>query len=216
MFAIKDGQRLYLTSWQYNCARVMTQLAKLVEAKGGKVKYDYTLLVSNRSINEKIREIESLIEGMRKVGEKLNKELDLSKIEAELAALKAIPNEPITVTQDLYIVFVLNDVYYYYEADDNPFFEFRYIKTPVVNGKYSSRACLDEMDKSWTRDEMFGLECPEEVVNSAAEALFDMLIKAEPSVKRLETTKRRVPNMYNDGYHYETVYEKETFRDIDF
>ena len=72
------------------------------------------------------------------------------------------------------------------------------------------------MDKSWTQDEMFGLECPEEVINSAAEALFDMLIKAEPSVKRLETTKRRVPNMYNDGYHYETVYEKETFRDIDF
>ena len=216
MFAAKDGQRLYLTSWQYNCARVMTQLAKLVEAKGGKVKHGYTLLVNNRSINEKIREIESHIEGMRKVGEKLNKELDLSKTEAELAALKAIPNEPITITQDLYIVFVLNGIYYYYEANDNPFFDFRYTKTPVVNGKYSSRACSDEMDKTWTRDEMFGFECSEEVINSAAEALLDMLIKAELSVKRLESTKQRVPNLYNDGYHYETVYEKETFRDIGF
>lgn len=38
MIVTKDNQRLYATSWQLNSARILTRLAQLVTAQGGKVK----------------------------------------------------------------------------------------------------------------------------------------------------------------------------------
>ena len=39
---------------------------------------------------------------------------------------------------------------------------------------------------------------------------------AAPSQIRRERKRQRVPNTYNSGYHYETVFEPERFARIDF
>lgn len=218
MLALRNGERLYLTSWNYNCARVMTRLAEIVEEKGGRVKPNCSMLISNRSIDEKIRKIEAHMDGMRRVGEKLGKEIDLSKCEAEIAELKATPNEPIEVTQGTYVIFVLNNTYYAYYADDNPFFDFMYIKTPVVDGKRSRNICgeADEEKVAWHKNELFEIGCTDEIIRETAESLFNLLIEAKPSVKRLDSRRCRVPNVYGNGYHYERIYEKERFEKLDF
>lgn len=41
MIVLKENERLYATSWQYNSARILTRLAQLITAQGGKVKSLY-------------------------------------------------------------------------------------------------------------------------------------------------------------------------------
>ena len=38
MFIFKEGERVYLTAWEYNTARMLGKLAEIVESKGGEVK----------------------------------------------------------------------------------------------------------------------------------------------------------------------------------
>lgn len=108
MIVLKENQRLYLHSCNYNMARMMSALANLVKEHGGRVKPTRQALISDRNCKDA---------------------------------------EPIKVTHTSYISFVLNDVYYYYQVDDNPFFPFYYIKTPIKNGKYSMDAALEETKK---------------------------------------------------------------------
>lgn len=51
---------------------------------------------------------------------------------------------------------------------------------------------------------------------TAAGCIFDMLTSAPVSKIRLDTKRRRVPNLYDGGYHYETVAAQERFTKIDF
>lgn len=37
MIVLKENERLYATSWQYNSARILTRLAQLITAQGGKL-----------------------------------------------------------------------------------------------------------------------------------------------------------------------------------
>lgn len=46
MIVIKENERLYATSWQYNSARILTRLAQLITAQGGKVKPLYPAVIS--------------------------------------------------------------------------------------------------------------------------------------------------------------------------
>lgn len=216
MFATYEGQRLYLTSWVYNGLRVMSRVAKLVEMKGGKVKYNESMYIVNRSIYEKIREKETDIERFKNVSAKLGKAIDTANIEAEIAELKAIPNAPIKVTHGSYIRFILNDMCYYYEFDENPFFDFHYIKTPIVDGKYSRDAYLEESSKSWTLNGLFKIGCSSETIDKAAELLLDELLNAKPSGIHREGKKRRVQNYGGCGYHYEVIYAAERWETVDF
>lgn len=38
MIVLKENERHHATSWQYNSARILTRLAQLITAQGGKVK----------------------------------------------------------------------------------------------------------------------------------------------------------------------------------
>ena len=49
----KDGTRLYLTTWEYNAARIITELAKIVKNHDGRVKPAHTAIISDRSAEEK-------------------------------------------------------------------------------------------------------------------------------------------------------------------
>lgn len=45
----KDGERLYLRAWEYNAARIITELARIIENHGGRVKPTNTAIISDRN-----------------------------------------------------------------------------------------------------------------------------------------------------------------------
>jgi len=174
----KDGERLYLRAWEYNAARIITELASIVKNHGGRVKPTHTAIISDRSAEEK--------------------------------------SEPITVTHTSYISFILDEVYYYYQVDSNPLFEFYYYKTPIKNGKRSRDAGLEADKKEWFSDCFFKSNCSQPDIIEAANLIFNMLCNAPMSKIIRDSYKQRVPNTYNDGYHMETVYKPERMEKVDF
>lgn len=223
MIAYKPEERLYLTSWSYNAARIMSALAVIVENNGGRVRYDYAAIISNRSLSHYIREREERLERIKaKEAEADARVLPalahaVKTFEQELEELSRIDNAPVRVTHTSYIRFLLDDTYYYYQIDDNPFFDFRIIKTPVVDGRYSQDAGSEEDKKTWWYDDCFlSFRCSGDDIKEAANLIFNMLITA-PFSKIIRNGRReRVPNRYDGGYHYETIYTPERVGKIDF
>lgn len=175
---IKDGERLYLRAWEYNAARIITELANIVNNHGGRVKPTNTAIISDRSATEE--------------------------------------TEPITVTHTTHISFILDETYYYYQVNDNPFFEFYYSKTPIKNGKYSKDAGLEFDKKEWLFDCFFKSNCRQPDIVKAANFIFNMLCNAPMSKIIRDGRKQRVPNTYNNGYHMETIYKPERMEKVDF
>ena len=98
---------------------------------------------------------------------------------AELNMLKGISEEPLQVTHTTHISFVLNNIYYYYQLDDNPFFPFYYIKTPVVNGCYHIDAYMVEDKKEWEDECFYRMDCSQADIVECANQIFNMLLKAD-------------------------------------
>ena len=175
---MNDGERPYLRAWEYNAARIITELANIVNNHGGRVKPTYTAIISDRSTEKEA--------------------------------------EPITVTHTSYISFVLDETYYYYQVDDNPFFEFYYHKTPIKNGKWSRNAGSEADKKEWLYDCFFGSDCGQQDIIEAANLIFNMLCNAPMSKIIRDKRKQKVPNTYNDGWHFGTVYTPERLEKVDF
>lgn len=222
MIVTKENQRLYPSTWTYNAARIITELARIAENNGAKVKYDrYSALISNRSIDSAIFETSERIKKLEKIesekpGVNAARANAIKEYRAELERLENINNDPIKVTHTSYITFVLDDMYYYYQLGDNPFFDFHYIKTPVNNGKYSRDAALMDEPKEWLYDCFFKFDCSNADITEGANLIFNMLMNAEKSEIIRDRRRERVPNTYNSGYHYETFYSPERFAEIDF
>lgn len=136
----KDGERLYLRAWEYNAARIISELAKIIQNHGGRVKPTNKAIISDRSAKEE--------------------------------------NKPITVTHTSYIRFILDETYYCYQVNENPFFDFYYIKTPTKNGKRPKNVRLEEDKKEWLHDCLFKSNCGQPVIVEAANLIFNMLCNA--------------------------------------
>ena len=219
MLVMKENERLYPATWEYNAACILTELAKIITNNGGKVKPLHTAIISNRSITAAKQEYTEKIERFTEL-EKVNhneKRATLIKAYSEkLVELEKVDDTPVSVTHTSYISFVYNGFYFYYQVDSNPFFEFSYIKTPVNNGKYSQDAVLEEDKKEWLFNCFFSATCSKSDIKEAAKLIFNMLVSAKPSIIRRDYKKQRVSNLYNSGYHYETIYSPERFVKIDF
>lgn len=220
MIVTKDNQRLYATSWQLNSARILTRLAQLVTAQGGKVKPLHPAVLSDRNLEDDIQDIEARI---RILTEKENEShsdaqtLALQTCLSHLDRLRVIPNTPIAVTHTSYISFTMNGLYYSYQLDSNPFFPFYYMKTPIENGTYSGDACLEDDPKSWLQDDSFiRFGCPQSEIETAAQAILALLLTAPLSTIRHDTQRTRIPNTYDSGYHFENIPVKERRLKIDF
>ena len=197
----------------------MSKLAELVVENGGRVKPLKKAVISNRTIDTIKTECSLRLEKLKGLEEKNHKEILVSAIEKkekELKELEQIKNDPITVTNTSYISFVLENTYYYFQLDDNPFFEFLLVKTPVKNGKYSQDAAAEETEKSWLEDQFLKIGCSDKDINDAAKKIFDMLVASKNSSIILDKKRVRVQNLYNSGYHYETIYAKERFASVNF
>lgn len=217
MIVIKENERLYATSWQYNSARILTCLAQLITAQGGKVKPLYSAVISDRNLEEACTATQRRIESSSTLHPKVREPL-ISNLQNELSLFQAIPHTPITVTHTSYINFAMNGVYYSYSLDNNPLFPFHYLKTPIdpKSETYSGDACVEESPKSWFTDPLIGFGCPDSEIESAAGAILSLLLAAPLSTIRHDTKRTRIPNTYNSGYHFETIPIKERRLKIDF
>lgn len=219
MLVLKENERLYPDTWEYNEARIMSKLAEIVIKNGGRVKPCKKAVISNRSIEKMKNKIIEKLDFYKSLEEKAHKDVRTAAIEKgekELKELEGMKNDPIVVTHTSYISFIYDNTYYYYQMDDNPFFEFLLVKTPVKNGKYSRDAALEETEKDWLEDQLLKIGCSEKDINDAAKKIFDMLVASKNSSIILDKKRVRVPNSYNNSYHYETIYEKERFASVDF
>lgn len=221
MIVLKENERLYATSWQYNSARILTRLAQLINAQGGKVKPLYPAVISDRNLEEACTATQRRLESSYKAGltsHPKERETQISNLQKELARFQANPNAPTTVTHTSYIDFTMNGVYYSYSLDDNPFFPFHYLKTPIdpKSETYSGDACAEESSKSWFTDPLIGFGCPDSEIESAAGAILSLLLAAPLSTIRHDTKRTRVPNTYDSGYHFENIPVKERRLKIDF
>lgn len=220
MIVMKDNERHYATSWQYNSARILTRLAQLVMAQGGKVKPLHPAILSDRNLEDAIQETESKMNHLPEPNP--DSWLDVRFIVEhhylnKLEELRAISNTPITVTHTSYISFAMNGLYYSYQLDDNPFLPFYYLKTPIENGTYSGDACLANEPKPWLNDNSFiRYGCSDSEIETAAQAILALLLAAPLSTLRHDTKRTRVPNIYDSGSHFENIPVKERRLKIDF
>lgn len=170
----------------------------------------YPAVISNRNLEEACTATQRRIESSSTFHPKVREPL-ISNLQKELALFQSIPNAPITVTHTSYINFAMNGVYYYYELDNNSFFPFHYLKTPIdpKSETYSGDACVEESSK-------FGFGCPDSEIESAAEAILSLLLAAPLSTIRHDTKRTRIPNAYDSGYHFENIPVKERRIKIDF
>ena len=178
MYVAQENQLLYPASWEYNAARILTELATIVENHDGRVKPARKARLINRTLME---------------------------TKAELATREKISIEPITVTHTSYIRFVLDGYVYYYEISDNPFFDSHFSKVKVFDGKYSCDVYCDNDKKQWLYNCFLSYTCSNADVKEAANQIFNMLIMARPSRSYVRDETKSVPNIYNCGYHTEKV-----------
>lgn len=186
MIATKDNQRLYLTSWNYNAALIMTRLAQIVEDNGGIIhyKYQHPAVISNRQLDAAKREDAERLERYKKL-EAMNhnptRVAAIKDLEVKLKHYKTINNDPVTVTHLTYITFSLGNFRYYYGVDDNPFFPFHYTKAPIVDNKYSCNCYGQEDKKEWLYDCFFYAGCPTKRIEEAANYIYKLLLESKPS-----------------------------------
>lgn len=220
MFATKEGERLYLHSWNYNALLILDELARIVEERGGRVKPAKTAVITNRTLSGGIRDLSERIELLREVNGKQGsnpaREKAIAESEAGLEELKKIDNEPIEVRGQSWIRFIYDGHMYYYSIDDNPFFDFHYTKTPVNDGEYSLDACLECDTKEWFLDKHMSFRCSRYDLHAAAEWIFRMLTDSQDCAIMRSWRRIRVPNTYDHGFHYEKIYDKERKGKVDF
>lgn len=222
---LKDGERLCLTNWEYNMARVISELAKMVQDRGGRCKRLPYAMVTNRTNYNKAIELKSnlelyernikLFQDTEKRG-KLERAIEKTRAEYERAKAAADNEKPVKVEYTSYIDFVLNDTRYYFQIDNNPLFPVLASKTPVKNGKYSRDAVLGECNTEWAIDELILRSATAEIITATAEKILEYLTGEKNSPIYRDGKKQRVPNVYNGGYHYETIYRPERIATLDY
>lgn len=214
-----EGKRLYLRAWEYNAARVLTELARIVKNNGGTVAPKTAALISNRNLEHAVNEYKERLQCLQtlqvETGYNDTRAAAIVTYSEKLQELQKVDNTPIKTGYISSLSFVLDGNYYYYQIDDNPFFDFHYIKTPVKSGRRSCDAIIKNDKKEWVADCFFTNFCTNEEVKTAAGYIFDMLTSGPVSKIILDTKRQRVPNLYG-GYHYETVVAPERFAKIDF
>lgn len=174
-------EKRYLSNFNYNSALILTELEKIVKENGGKIvstwKHDRRpFAVVNRTILETIHDLEKKKEKFTC----FNKIFPVD-MENKLIEYKTINNDPVTTYYGdfQYIGFSLNGVYYYYQIDRNPFFDFLYAKTPVINNCIYNNHCTKNDPKEWLFDIFFSCKASDDDRKHAAETIYNMLINSK-------------------------------------
>lgn len=221
MFTVRDGERLYLSNWDYNAVLIIAELRKIITNNGGNVKRVHTAVITNRTLDQAKREAEERYNHLTQIekeypGNNEKRTQAIQEYKNKIEYYTTIKNDPIETPCANWITFSLDGTYYNLSLDDNPFFEFHLIKTPITNGKYSMDASAEEFPKNWLYDCFFRCDASEADRKEAANLIFNELIRAKHSPIIRDKKRIRVSNTYDTGYHYETIYGKERIATIAF
>lgn len=205
------------STWGYNATRIINALTDIVEQNGGIVSYKYHdyKLIGNRlhydSILDTQKRLINLKENQWTIDKPdralkfANKQLDNLK-----EGVNSFNNSAINMREGHYIAFKLNDYIYSFSFDDNPFFEHYYSKNQIIeNNTYDNNYYLNKLKDAcpaWA----FNGNVLEEDIKAWAQLLFDKLIESNSSAKVYD--RKRVPNYYNDGYHYEQIHKSNMIK----
>ena len=221
MFTTRDGERLYLSNWEYNMVIILNELRNIVENNGGSVKKQNTAIVTNRTLTEAKREAEQRLEHLETIekempGNNEHRTKAIKEYREKVEKYSHVDNTPIELPCASWITFALDGMYYSLSMDDNPFFDFYLIKTPIVNGKYSQDASAEVFTRDWLYDCFFRCDASQDDRKEAANMIFNACINAKRSPIIRDKKRIRVPNKYDDNYHYETIYGKERITEVTF
>lgn len=155
-------KKLYLSTSVFNEYLLINELQKIVIKKGGYILSSYLdkserYYITNRTIKNNILENETKINRLknREVLNAKQKEY-LNTLENENKSLNKYNKNRIVNNQN-FISFILGNDCYYVQLDENPFFDFYYMKTRCekIDNKVitSERVYLDTLNKSFIYSE---------------------------------------------------------------
>lgn len=229
-------EKLYLSGWGVNSYKIINKLAELVKQENGEIITEYkelynkndVILVKNRNIDTDIIELTDKIE---KATNNLKKnEYDtettkkikdyIEKNTKELNELKAINNDFIELKYKNYLTFIINQYIYYIQLDENPYFPWYIIKKQAEtneNGEIITRYdyYMEDLNKDFIEKynniSSFYEPTNEKQITDIATRLLNQ-VKSRKCCD-IVTNRRRVNNIYNNNYHYETIKEerKQTY-----
>lgn len=125
-------------------------------------------------------------------------------------------SNPIKVTHLSYIQFILDGIVYYFQTDDNIFFPDMYTKTPLNGNKFSRDAYLMEFETEWKYDCLFSSGCSDDEIRAVADLLFSALVALDCCEIYRDFQRVKVPNYYNNGWHWEQVAKSERFEVVNW
>lgn len=204
-----NRKNLYLRTWDYNAALILGELENIVKNNGGKLcttwdganppayvtKRGAPYEIVNRRLDEAIIEKRERIERLTA----LKRAEAAAALTEDLKQLESIDNAPKKsyYGEWLYICFIYNNDYYYYQLDVNPFFEFYYTKRPIENGNKINRNCYSSKDdKKWWSDSLWGWGRTPDEIKNAAQFIFDMLTGAKYSTPYHDNTRKNYTTIY--------------------
>lgn len=216
------AKNLYLPNSNYNIAKIIEELKKIIIDNGGSIaksKYAEKITVHNRSIDEAIRKKEDHISKVKENNsitpekkETIIKNVTKDLEELQKAADAAQDFETTFVSWCGHsIQFVIDGIYYYFSMDSNPFFpaSIRKIKLDT-NNSYTGTYYTDSIEeKPFLYDCIYNYNCCNSDIKEMAYQMYNFLIAAPMSKLYVDRQKKRVPNTYNGGYHYETIVKKD-------
>jgi hypothetical protein len=205
-----EATTLWYGGHEYNEVRVIERLADLVAEKGGRVEiHAENLLIKPRGFREVIRKEQKRLAGLIKRGLDVEKSmLKINELEERERNAPAIESRFCSKygLSSGWIHFTLNGYYYSFSFADNPFFEDVYMKIRLENGSYIGEYYANTIeDKTYYLDELWSACASESTINDVAKRILDVMETGDSSKRIIEKERKRVPNTYNNGYHYETI-----------
>jgi len=209
-------EKRYLKNWDYNCARLLDALRGIIENAGGRVKEFPKYEIVNRTVDQVIAELKEKIENMERANMQYGvndaREKALKEYREKLEEAQSFDNTPLILPIYHQITFILDNVYYEYVLDDNPFFDFILWKTPISNNERC--VCLGEIidDKNWLFDSFFRFSCHDDDIKEAANMIFNLLVKHPLcKVDREQTRKEFLISIMEVGIgkSLQSLYRKE-------
>lgn len=182
----ETAKRYYPNNWNYNAARILDELERLILSEGGqlvstwKTQLKEPLWIENRALSEAVRKQKAFTEAL----EKRNSPAAYANRE-ELQRLESIDNRPIPsrYAEWCYICFTLGGYYYNFSPDRNPFFPFYFSKIPVIDGRIDPDSYAIEDKKEWVKDCFFGISATDDDRKAAAVEILKMLKASRANIR---------------------------------
>lgn len=206
-------KKLYLKTWCFNTYRILNEIRKEVEKMGGELveSFPYILkkekiLIYDRYYLEAERETKANLEKSSKL-DNYNRKYYKGYYEAIKRNYKF---KKIVICQN-WLHFYYKGFIYYVEIDENPFFEHYIMKEKaeqdgeayVVKYAYYIQELKNTIINKINSTAFIS---DKEIKKIAKKFLQEILEQKESEIVK---TRKRVENLFNRGYHYETIKEEK-------